>query len=206
MDVITNLSIQKGRVRISAEGRQDFLIPLSVFRKQPISQGDVLDMDVYAQGLAPLLYRHALDRAVKYLTVRARSRKEVTTHLERYGYPDDTVEMALLKLEKTGVLNDTDFAEQWARARSEKGLGKRMIARDLYQKGICSETAETALHELDEAQQLRKARELAEKWLPRYQNEDCREAARKLMQALVRRGYDWETARTAVTCLREERS
>ena len=204
MDVITGILRLKGKVRITIDGKPDLLIPVSIFRIQPLSQGDIFDLDVYIQNIAPNLYRHALDHAVKYLTGRARSRKEVETKLRLYGYPDDTVEMALYKLEKTGVLDDSEFAKHWAQAHSEKGQGKKNIARDLRQKGISRETAEAALKDIDEAQQLLKARQLVEKWLPRYRNEESGNATRKLVQALVRRGYDWEISKAAVGLVNEE--
>jgi SOS response regulatory protein OraA/RecX len=204
MDVVAGILRLKGKMRITVDGRSDLLIPISVFRNQPLSQGDILDLDIYIQNIAPYLYRHALDHAVKYLSVRARSRKEVETKLRLYGYPDDTVNMVLYKLEKTEVLNDSEFAQHWTQARSEKGLGKKNIARDLRQKGISRETAEMALAEVDEAQQLEKAKQLVEKWRPRYLNEDSRDAARKLIQALIRRGYDWEISKTAVDYVNED--
>ncbi len=204
MDVITGILRLKGKVRVTIDGKPDLLIPVSIFRNQPLSQGDILDLDVYIQNLKPLFYRHALDHAVKYLTVRARSRKEVETKLRLYGYPDDSVEMALYKLEKTGVLDDSEFARHWVLAHSEKGQGKKNIARDLRQKGISCDTAEAALKDVDETQQLLKARQLVEKWRPRYRNEESRDAARKLMQALIRRGYDWEISKTAVGLVNEE--
>ncbi len=204
MDVILSVRRLKGKVRIAADGGQDFLIPHSVYRRQPLSQGDILDLDAYFQSLAPLLYRHALDHAVKYLSVRARSCKEVETKLRLYGYPDDTVKMVLFKLEQTELLDDSAFAVQWTQARCEKGLGKKNIARTLRQKGISSETVQSSLQDVDDTQQLIKAKELIQKWLPRYRDEDSRDAVRKLMQALVRRGYDWEIARKAVGFLSEE--
>jgi regulatory protein len=204
MDVIAEVLRLKGKMRITVDCRPDILIPVSIFRRQPVSKGDILDLEVYIQNIAPLLYRHALDHAVKYLSVRARSRKEVETKLNLYGYPDETVNMVLYKLEKTGILNDSQFAQQWTQARSEKGLGKNNIARDLRQKGISKETAEMALADIDEAQQLEKAKQLVEKWLPRYQKEDSRDTARKLIQALIRRGYGWEIAKTAAGLVNEE--
>ena len=184
MDVILSVRRLKGKVRIAADGGQDFLIPHSVYRRQPLSQGDILDLDAYFQSLAPLLYRHALDHAVKYLSVRARSCKEVETKLRLYGYPDDTVKMVLFKLEQTELLDDSAFAVQWTQARCE--------------------TVQSSLQDVDDTQQLIKAKELIQKWLPRYRDEDSRDAVRKLMQALVRRGYDWEIARKAVGFLSEE--
>ena len=205
MDVIADVVHQNGKVQITADSGREFLVPISVFKQQPVSLGDVLDLDIYAQNLSARLHRHALDRAVKYLAARPRSRKEVETRLRQYGYPEDTVEMVLFKLEKTGILNDPSFAEQWAQARSEKGRGKTTIARELYQKGISKETAESVLDDLDEEQQLAKARALAEKWAPRYRGEEKQAAVRKLTQALLRRGYTWEIAKAAVGFEGEER-
>jgi regulatory protein len=198
MDVITCVLHQNGKVQITADSGREFLIPLSIFKQQPLSEGEVVDLDIYAQNLAARLHRHALDRAIKYLAARPRSRKEVETRLRQYGYPEDTVETVLFKLEKVGVLNDPSFAEQWAHARSERGRGKMTVARELYQKGISKETAEAVLEELNEEQQLAKARELAEKWAPRYHGEEKKAAIKKLSQALIRRGYSWEIVKAAV--------
>lgn len=204
MDVIASVLKLKGKVRICADGREDLSIPLSIYNKYPLAQGDILDLDEYMRKLAPLLYRLALDRAVKYLALRARSRKEVEVRLRQSGYPEETVQMAIFKLEKTGVLNDVDFARQWTDSRSEKGIGKRNIQMDLQRKGIARDTVEEVLADVDDEQQLKTARVLAEKWLPRYRNEDGRDAARKLMQALVRRGFSWDIARTAVGTIDED--
>ena len=204
MSVITSIHRLNGKVRITDDQGEERIIPLSVYRGHPLSQGDDVDLARYMQNLAPYLYRHAIDKAVKYLAVRARSRKEVETRLLMYGFPEETVEMAIYKLEKTGLINDADFAREWTQARAEKGKGKRNIARDLHQKGISHKTTQIALEELDDEQQLLKARELAEKWLPRYKDDDRRDATRKLTQALIRRGYDWETARKAVGAFIDE--
>lgn len=198
MEVITSVLHLKGKVQITAGNGQEFLIPLSVFKHQPLSEGEILDLNVYARNLAARLHRHALDRAVKYLAARPRSRKEVENRLRQCDYPDDTIEMVLFKLEKTGVLNDSSFAEQWAQARSERGRGKTTIARELAQKGITRETAEVVLGGLNEAQQLAKARGLVEKWAPQYREEEKQAVVRKLTQALLRRGYTWEIAKAAV--------
>jgi len=199
MDIVTGLEKQRGKMRMIINEDTTILVPMSLFRERPFQVGDPIDMDDYDHWLMLRQYRHALDRAVVFLTARARSKKEVERKLLQCGYLPSTVEMVLLKLETMNILNDADFAAQWVEARGDKLLGKRRIQQELRQKGISQEEADAAISSLDDDSQQEQANRLAAKLASRYAKDEPRKAAQKLMQALVRRGFDWDLAKQAAS-------
>lgn len=199
MDVITLIKRERGRVRIVINDSDSILIPLALFRERPLSPGVAIDLDEYDNWLMVRQYRHALDRAVAALAVRARSRREIEHVLSRAGYRPNTIEMVLYKLEREHLLNDGDFARQWVEARSNRKLGKSRIAQELRRKGIADEEAEAALSAIDDDGQLEGAIALAQKAAQRVKpGEDHRKTAQRISAMLARRGYSWDIVREAV--------
>lgn len=197
MDLITNIEKLRGKMRVVINDETVILVPISLFRERPLNSGDEIDLPEYDQWLMLRQYRHALDRAVVFLTARARSIKEVERKLLQCGYLPSTVEMVLLKLQSMNILNDEDFASQWVEARSNKHLGKRRIHQELLNKGVNKKLAEETLEKLDESAQAEQALELAARLSSRYAKDEPRKAVQKLIQALVRRGFNWDTAKEA---------
>jgi len=199
MDTITSVEKQRGKMRVVINEDTTVMVPISLFRERPLNVGDEIDLSDYDQWLMLRQYRHALDRAVVFLTARARSVKEVESKLLQCGYLPSTVEMVILKLQTMNILDDEDFANQWVEARSTKHLGKRRIQQELMKKGVSKQVATDALEAIDENQQSEQALELAQKLVSRYEKDEPRKGAQKLIQALIRRGFDWDTAKQAAT-------
>lgn len=199
MDLITSIEKQRGKMRIVVNDETTMMVPISLFRERPLQSGDPIDLAEYDQWLMTRQYRHALDRAVVFLTARARSVKEVENKLLQCGYLPSTVEMVIYKLETMNILNDQDFADQWVEARSTKCLGKRRIQQELMKKGVSKQLSEEALQRIDETSQKDQAVSLASKLASRYINDEPRKAAQKLIQALVRRGFEWDIAKEAAS-------
>ena len=199
MEVITEIRKERGRYRVTVSESEEFLVPVSLMRERPLHEGEPLDVEEYDKWLLLRQYRHALDRAVAYLAARARSRHEVEQKLLQSGYRPATAEMVLYKLEREGLLNDADFAQQWVEARALRKLGRSRIAQELRRKGVSADEAEAALETLDDHEQLAGAIALAEKAAARIKpGEDPRKAAQRITGMLIRRGYSWEAAREAV--------
>lgn len=198
MDVITGIIKERGRYRVTFNDAVEVFVSVSLMRERPLSVGQPLDLEGYDQWLMVRQYRHALDRAVAYLAIRARSRHEVEKKLLQTGYRPCTVEMVLYKLEREHILDDAEFAQQWAESRAGHKLGRTKIARELQQKGVSKEDAETALASIEDEDQLAAALALAEKALTRSSaNEDARKRENRILTMLVRRGFSWDTARSA---------
>lgn len=205
MDMITAITRERGRLRVIINDDSEVLVPLSLFRERPLTVGEPIDMEEYDQWLLLRQYRHALDRAVAFLAGRARSRREMEERLLRSGYRPCTVEMVLYKLEKEGLLDDADFARQWVDARSARRMGRGRIAQELRRKGVSAREAEEALEGLSEEEQLEGAIVLVEKAMTRTPSgEDPRKTAARITAMLARRGYDYDTAREAISRVMED--
>ncbi|CQD22532.1 recombination regulator RecX [Mycolicibacterium conceptionense] len=63
---------------------------------------------------------------LRLLTVRARTRAELTEQLTKRGYEEELSAKVLDRLTEVGLIDDEDFAEQWVRSRhANAGKGKR---------------------------------------------------------------------------------
>lgn len=163
MDIITRITRQRGKMQIVISEQETIVVPLSLFRERPLTEGQPINLEEYDNWLMVRQYRHALDRAVACLAARAHSKHEIEQKLLRVGYRPCTVEMVLYKLEREHLLNDADFARQWVEARSGRKLGRSRIAQELRRKGIDADEAEEALSAIGEDDQLADAIALAEK-------------------------------------------
>ena len=90
----------------------------------------------------------AFNRAVKFLSYRARSVAEVRAKLAQLGFSRDTAEGAVKKLRALKLLNDGTFARAWASSRVEgRGYGPLRVERELRQKGIAKDLISRVLED-----------------------------------------------------------
>ena len=198
---VSEIEMLRGRrVKITLDNGDTYLLLKSIWQDRPLEINQAVDAAEYAEWVLQRQYRSALDKAVAMLAQRPCSRGEIEKKLKTVGYSVDTVEMVLFKLDSNGLLNDAEFADQWARYRAGQKLGPRRIARELrYQKGLSPEDTENAILALPEEDQLEAAVSLARKAMNRVKpGEDIRKTRQRILSALVRRGYDWDMARQAV--------
>lgn len=135
------------------------------------------------------------DAALRLLGTRARSRAEMRERLEKREFAADEVETTLGRLEKAGLLDDSEFADEWVRSRHlYSGRGRVALQRELRVKGIDEEIAAQALAQIDPDDERANAVRLAQKKL-RVSGEDLADrevrakAYRRLAGALGRRGF-----------------
>ena len=149
--------------------------------------------------------KRAMDMSLRYLQYRSRSQKEMETYLEGKGFDRDVIDQTIEKLKSYGYIDDLAFARNWVSHRlASKPMGKDMIKRELYYKGIDSEIIDKSLEQISDAEEEEQAYRLASKYIKRYQNLDTREQFYKIGQALARRGFSWEIAKRALRRLQLE--
>lgn len=132
----------------------------------------------------------ALQRALNYLSYRARSVEEVRNRLQRYGHAEPTVTGVIERLVELGYLDDNTFARELVRQRAYK-WGPRRITLELKLKGVDSVMAACAIQkEFASRSELETALTAAHK---RYNNKDkSATMARRVYGFLMRRGYSVE--------------
>ena len=185
-------------------GGETLRIPRSLYEERPIAEGDEIDPEEYDQWLLLRQYRPGLEYAVSLLAQRPYAEGELEARMLRLGYRPVTCEMVLHKLKQNNLLDDADFARQWAEARARRGLGPQRIAGELRRKGVTAEDTQAAMEALDEGEHLSAATALAAKFLRSGKpGEDRRKADQRVLAALARRGYPYAIAKEALRAARE---
>lgn len=97
-----------------------------------------------------LSYEKAEEMALKLLKSRQTVRK-LNEKLRRKGFDRETAELVCEKMKQLGYLNDADYAEAFVHdCTFIRRYGPRKIRQALFQRGICSSDAKSALEQLDE--------------------------------------------------------
>lgn len=88
----------------------------------------------------------AYEKALRLLTVRSRSRKELKQRLVAERFSEKEAERVLDRLAAVGLIDDQKFAIDRARAMGKgKGWGPRKLRADLLQRGIAAEAVDEAV-------------------------------------------------------------
>ncbi len=150
--------------------------------------------------------RRAWESALRLLTYRERSRKELEERLAGKKYSPEAVAATIEKLERLELIDDEKFARLWANSRADfKPRAAWLIGRELREKGIDPETIGRVLEEVMPPERERKAaRELAERRARGYRGQPPEAARRKLFGYLVRRGFSSEIIRECLEDLISE--
>ncbi|OSC42231.1 recombination regulator RecX [Mycobacterium decipiens] len=133
---------------------------------------------------------------LRLLTARSRTRAELSGQLAKRGYPDDIGKRVLDRLAAVGLVDDTDFAEQWVRSRrASAGKSKRALAAELHTKGVDDEVIAAVLDGLGGGAERDRAERLVRARLRReVLSEDDAKVSRRLVAMLARRGYSQTVA------------
>ncbi|MDP9342954.1 MAG: RecX family transcriptional regulator [Actinomycetota bacterium] len=141
----------------------------------------------------------ARDGALRLLTFRARSRRELRDRLLRAGFDAAEVDDALDGLEAVGLIDDRRLAEAVVEhAVTVRMAGRRSVVGALRARRIDSDVAEDVLGGADPAgDEHQRAHDLAARRAARLRGLEPEVAFRRLASFLARRGYSPGLAREA---------
>jgi regulatory protein len=194
MNIITDITAQKrnkGRLNLFIDGRYAFSLALEAAAGlkigQPLSEAEIAGLktaDTYAQ---------AKNDAVRLISYRPRSVREVTQKLVQKGYDDLVIERVVQHLQEVELLNDRAFADYWVEQRlTFKPRSRLALQHELRGKGVDRRVIETAVADIDEEEAAHQAI-AAKLWqwrdLPQEQFEQ------KAGQYLQRRGFGYDIIR-----------
>lgn len=133
----------------------------------------------------------AFTRALRYLSYRPRSEKEVQDYLLKKEVDSEIISQVIQRLREKNFLNDIDFVKWWVEQRQEfKGLSNFVIKNELLQKGVEKEVIENVLQEI--GNDLKTAKELFEKKKKRFEKFHGLEYEKKVREYLQRKGFSWD--------------
>jgi regulatory protein len=194
---ITSIKAQiksKDKLSVFIDNRFAFSLPNLEISNLGLQAG----MELTPQDVKKLKQRSSVNQAkikvLKLLSFRARSEKEVLDYLKRNNYNPDTIEEAINYFKEVGLVNDSDFARQWLKNRSEfKRNSFKQTRAELIKKGISRDIINEVLEEnpIDELEIIREVVE-KKRHQSRYQDDF------KLMQYLARKGYNYDKIKRAL--------
>ena len=194
---ISSVKRVHGRASLILSSGETLPMPRAMLKERPYRGGMPFDRAQFHAFLLEHSYPFALDKAVSLLASRARTEKEIVSALRQNAYPEQTIARVMARLHDEGYINDAAFAGQWVSARTAKGMGARRIRQELRLKGVSQSDIDEALNSVDEEETMDAAVQAAEK-ASRGRNPSDPADRQKIIAALVRRGYDFSTAKTAL--------
>jgi len=141
------------------------------------------------------------DKALKFLSYRPRSEKEVKDNLLKKKAPDSIVQLVIKKLKEQKFLNDGEFAKWWIEQRTlVKPTGKRLIKFELKKKGIDKELIDEVFDSVEDLvhDELETARKLVQRKINKYKGLDRQKIYQRLGGFLSRRGFDYDTIKKSI--------
>lgn len=172
---------------------------------------DSIALEVEAESRAEAAHEHALQRLAR----RARSETELREWLSERRHDPAAIDAALLRLRRSGLVNDAALAGQVSRATREQGpAGAALIEQRLRDRGLDPARPRDDAHAAgagaadrdDGAGETAGAMALARREAARLREPiNPAKAARRMLGVLARRGFDDATAADAVRSALAER-
>lgn len=136
----------------------------------------------------------ALEKAMRILSVSAKSGHELADKLLKSGYGPTEAQAAVEECQKRGYINDALLALDLTASSLSRGSGTRKIRQKLLRKGLDRELVSQALEE-NKAFEPESARQaLAFKWRMLSRETDLRKKKAKAFRFLAGRGYPADLA------------
>ncbi len=207
---ITRIEPQKkrpGRKNIYADGKFVAGVSDETLLRLAIRTGDEIGPDVLRALQQTEELFHAKSAALRLLSARPRTVREIRDRLREKEFPDTEISRAIDDLAGAGLLDDRAFARMYIRdALTLKPVGRPVLRRKLLLLGVDRSIVEETLDEgysgVDLSGTVEKlARQFLKKAKAVRRGEDPRKLRARLSAYLLRRGYAWEIAGPAVRSL-----
>lgn len=144
------------------------------------------------------LHDKARHYALKLLSYRGRSEKELKERLKKKGFTKPVASSTINYLKHIGLIGDRALAETLKReALKTKLLSQNGARRFMLNRGIPREIADMVFSQ-NENEDIENAGKLVDKKLKAYRDYSPDTARRRLHNLLLRRGYSIETIMTVL--------
>ncbi len=206
MHKITAIEVQKKnrqRVNIFLDG--EFAFGLSRIVAAWLQVGQELSDEKIVSLQAEDAREVALQKALNFLSYRARSDEEIKQNLSKHGIPDAVIDETLERLHQAGLADDRGFAQTWVENRTAfRPRSRRALHMELRRKGLDEQTIQSALAQVPDENEL--AYQAALQKARRLTGLTWAEFRQKMSAFLGRRGFSYEAIGDAVRRVWREQS
>ncbi len=124
-----------------------------------------------------------LEQALRYLSFRARSEKEMQDYLRRKGHAETQIQAEVESLKELKLIDDVQFAQAYIESRSRSHpRSRRLLELELKHKGVDASISSIQYPIFNDL-------ELARSALEKKHNIKSRDQAIRFLQS---RGFSWE--------------
>lgn len=147
-----------------------------------------------------------MDRARAACARQERAQQEMRDKLYGWGLRTDQVEQAITQLIAEGFLNEQRFAEAYAVGRfRQKGWGRNKIRHGLRLRRISDPCIRLGLAAIDPGEYLERLQQEARRRSERERGTDAWMRRQRVLQHLVRRGFEPDLVADALAAVDGER-
>jgi regulatory protein len=139
-----------------------------------------------------------MDHALRWLTFRARSQREMADRLGQNGFDPAVIEETLGRLTELGLLNDGALARDMAESRRRGGRGDHRIRQELRKRGLPPQSISEAIATPPPAESSERAWAALQKRAGRMKGVERDRAYRRLNGYLMRQGFGVDETRQAL--------
>jgi len=199
---------RSGWMEIWLDGASSLLLPQDKVLSLGLATGDQVSTTDLERIESAARRAEAMRIALRYLSVRPRSRRELAIQLRRKGLDDVTIQPTLERCDELGFLDDRAFAAAFARDRIRlRPCGVRRMKDDLRSKGVSEADAIAGIAQGMKDEGVREhelLERVAERRAAGLRSLEPEVATRRLFAFLSRRGFppgdirrwietEWET-------------
>lgn len=199
------LSVSQGKqnkIHISCDGEYAFTVDAEYWFSSPYHGRNEIDDGELTAFYEAVGSRCAFISALRLISYRDYSCKELTVKLVRKGHDQEYAENAVKKLVEYGYLNDERYAESVLQTLNErKGLSSNAIRNELIKRGISREVADNTVQMLDIDPVFRIIELLNTKFSRKISDE---KGVKRTIASLQRMGYRWSDINSAFRRLEME--
>lgn len=198
------VSLKKDKLhltRIILDSGDEVLLDNDVCYEKSLKAGIEFETDFLQELIFESDYVRAKTRALWYLDRADHTEKGLYGKLIRAGFKEKPSAKAIARLKEVGLLDDRRYAENYANRLIEANVSKREALQKVLSKGVPYDLAKSVLEdtETDEVTQIKNVIE------KKYRTKLLAEGGvQKVYAALVRKGFSYESVKTALKTYIEE--
>ncbi|SVE46108.1 uncharacterized protein METZ01_LOCUS498962, partial [marine metagenome] len=151
-ELIVSIKAKGNRYLIQLDNGKQLKYHKEVVIGSEIKKGTFLTDSLLKKITAKEQEIEAHESAIRLLSFRARSVKELTERLQKKGLSIEIIDKEIDRLHDVGLLNDLEFAKLWVadRGNGRAPRSRQLLKLELRQHGIKDSILEEILDEIDD--------------------------------------------------------
>ena len=202
MKTITKLSIQKrdkNRVNLFLDDKYFCALDLETTVKNSLKVGTIITEEKLTKIQEESERQNAYNLALKLISKRYKTLKEVERYLYDKGYLASVVYFVVNKLSEYHYIDDERYVQSYVNAHKQT-FGKNKIKQQLLLKGVNESIIDSALND-ENFEQKGEILRLRDKYMKN--KEDTKENNIKLFRYLMQKGFEFEEIKNALKSYEE---